>query len=197
MIRIIFFTIIFFNCISAQNTTIYVVKYSWHTGLFIPVNKETIERIPVLKQFSSYKIVDIGWGDHGFYQSESEFDLELALKALFTPTKSVVRIIGSLQDPEDIKLWSDFFFEFGISDSSFTKFASFINQTMSDSLAQPLSEKAGGIIKFYSSDRNYSLFYTCNTWAAECLGKADIPVTHEGIITAEDLFIELKSCVAE
>ncbi len=164
MIRIIFFTIIFCNCASAQNMTIYVVKYSWHTGLFIPVNEETMEHIPVLKQFSNYKIVDIGWGDQGFYQSESEFDLELALKALFTPTKSVVRIIGSLQKPEDIKLWSDFFFEFEITESSFTKFASFINQTLSDSLAQPLSEKAGGIIKFYSSDLNYSLLYTCNTW---------------------------------
>jgi hypothetical protein len=73
--------------------TIYLAKIRWHTGIVL--DKKSIDTViwPESNEFKDYKYLDVGWGDSAFYVNRG-FNLGLAVKALFYPTNSVLRVEG-------------------------------------------------------------------------------------------------------
>jgi hypothetical protein len=180
---------------SSKIDTVYLIKSRWHTGIIMSVNDISLKNIRALNLFKDRKYVDIGWGDADFYQSPKDFDVYLAFKALFIPTESVVRIEGYDCDIKNIIEWSDFCIEFELHDRGFIGLCKFIDSSLSKTGTGRLivtSTRDNNRIIFFKSDLKYYIFETCNKWVAEAFESAGFRVSPKWIITAENLFNEIK-----
>ncbi|MCL5991846.1 MAG: DUF2459 domain-containing protein [Bacteroidetes bacterium] len=174
---------------------VYLIKNRWHTGLIFKVDDLSIKNMEALRLFRNMKYVDIGWGDKDFYQSPKDFDLYLAFKALFIPTESIVRIEGYNYDIEDIISYSDFCIKFQMKEKKLTNLLKFIDSSFARNNQNKLivtMRKAGSSIFFFKSKYSYHLFETCNKWVAKGMAAAGYDVSPAWIITAENLFEEVK-----
>ena len=171
--------------------TIYLIKVSWHTGVVLPVDEETIVTVDALKDFTNYKFVDIGWGDEKFYQSPEEFDLLLAAEAILIPTGSVIRIAGYFGNVQTIINWSEICVKIKITSDQYRDLCRFINSSFekgtNDSCIVTSKSSTGGII-FYKSHLKYHLLNTCNTWIANALQSSGLNIDPSEVITTEELF---------
>lgn len=172
--------------------TIYLVKYRWHTGIVF--NKNAIDTTiwRESNDFSNCKYLDIGWGDKDFYIHRG-FDLGLAIKALFYPTPSVLRIEALEFQLADYIKFSDAALKIKIDSCGFNNLLRFIHNTYKhDAKNKPeiVTSRNNGMVKFYKAKGKYSIFNTCNTWAAKGLNKAGIKISTD-IILSQQLFKEL------
>lgn len=191
---IAFLVVLFFQTESENDSrSIYIAKISWHVGLIIDLNNDSIETIDGLSSFKNFNYADIGWGDEDFYKSDSDFDFYLAAKAVFLPSSSVLRMQGYNNSLEEIIKRRDYFIEIRLSNRQFKKLCMFINKSFAkddNNIIILSEERYGGIIKFYNSVQKYHLGYTCNTWIADALKNAEFDIDPDDVITAEELFFE-------
>jgi len=174
-----------------EGKEIFFIKQRWHTAIVLNTHDIDSTLFPVVNNFQQFKMIDIGWGDEEFYQYP-DFDLELAFRALFIPTSSTLRVEG-ISIPRELYFdVSEIVVRLTVSNEEFNKILHFIDNTFlrKDNNEVILSSQAGGQIVFYAAQGEYHLFNTCNTWLAQCLNFAGIPIKTDIILT-EQLFKEL------
>ncbi len=177
-----------------QDKKVYIAKIDWHVGIILKLDENSVKNIKALENFKDFNFVDIGWGDADFYQSNDDFDLYLASKAILLPTESVIRIHGYNQSIDQIIDWRDYAIEVRLQNDQYEKLCKFIDNSFSRDSANNLlitSERNNKRVTFFSSIHKYHLFRTCNTWVAEALYFADQNIDPSNIITSEELFYEL------
>ncbi|HOP63851.1 MAG TPA: DUF2459 domain-containing protein [Spirochaetota bacterium] len=173
---------------------VYLVNRGIHTGLVIPVNTVSEEKIATIMFFKDQEYVDFGWGDEDYYQKPGA-GLCLGIKAVLLPTSSVMRVEGFSGIFEDVIRRSDFALRFDITELQFIKLCEYIDKSfrrdVSSILVETKRKRHGGVI-FFKSVYYYHLFNTCNTWAARGLEAAGLDVSPFMVITAGDLYDEIK-----
>jgi uncharacterized protein (TIGR02117 family) len=176
---------------TGKQDSLFLIKNHWHTGLVLRMD-DVHKFIPELNEFSEYNYVDIGWGDEDFYQHPG-FDAGLAVKALFYPTPSALRIEGFNLTIEQYINLSDMAILIEVDESQIKQISQHISaafyRNKKDDPVKLLSTAYGGKIKFFKANGEYHLFNTCNTWVAEGLSAAGIEM-NEHVILAEQLFNE-------
>lgn len=175
----------------SAGTEIYFIKQRWHTAIVFNTADINPLHFPIVKNFSNYKMIDIGWGDEEFYQYP-DFDWELAFKALFYPTPSTLRIEGISISKELYFDVSEIVVKLNVDADQLREILKFINNTFyrDENGEKVLSSKGAGQIIFYAAKGKYHLFNTCNTWLARCLKNAGLQIKTDIILT-EQLFNEL------
>lgn len=174
--------------------TIYLVKYRWHTGIVFDKNTIDTTLWPESNEFRNCKYLDIGWGDRDFYIHRG-FDLGLAIKALFYPTPGVLRIEAFDISIKDYIRFSDAAFKIEIDPTGYKKLLHFIHDTYKyNKKGKPeiVAVRNHGMIKYYPAKGEYSIFNTCNTWAAKGLNRAGLKIPTDIILT-QQLFKELSN----
>lgn len=165
-----------------------------HTGLIIPVNRISSDKIYAVELFADYKYIDFGWGDEDYYQTPGA-NCCLGFKAVALPTSSVMRVQGFNNSPEEVARWTDYAVKFGLTDSDFSKLCDYIDKSFrrdeQNKLVETLRKRNGEII-FFKSVYYYHAFNTCNTWAARGLHNAGLDVSTFMVITDSDLYDESK-----
>ncbi|MCS7082739.1 MAG: DUF2459 domain-containing protein [Bacteroidota bacterium] len=168
-----------------------MVQIAWHTGILVPV--ETFRRFaPDLEAWlpSGGRWLDWGWGDAAYYPAERP-TLGMALRAVLWPTPSALRI-EALADLsiERYDRWA----KVQVSDSGLARLTRFLRSALVlDANGRPqLLLVPQGRVRFYSARGRYHGLRTCNTWAAEALAQAGIPICPVGIVWAEQLFWALE-----
>lgn len=182
--------------ISEQRYPVYIISSGIHTGLIIPVNTFSEEKIIALKFLKGYKYIDFGWGDEDYYQKPGGGKFCLGVKAVALPTSSVMRVQGFNNSPEDVAPWSDFALRFDLNTDSFRRLCEYIDRSFRRDEKRGLIEtlrKRNGEIIFFKSVYYYHLFNTCNTWAARGLNHSGLDISSFMIITAEDLYKVARS----
>ncbi|MEW6654425.1 MAG: DUF2459 domain-containing protein [Bacteroidota bacterium] len=177
-----------------DSINVYCVKENWHTGLMFEVNEFTIGQLPLLKHYTDYQFVDIGWGDEDFYQAAG-FNLYYAAKAILIPTPTVIRIDGYRFSMEEVVKWREFAILFRLSRDSFIKFINFIKNSLKyDEDGNYIISKRveGQPIIFFKSKDKYHLFRTCNTWAAQAIKAAGFNISTFCLITAGQFYNRLS-----
>lgn len=181
-----------FNAVndSSGRMEFYVIKSYWHTGIILNTNDGLFSRLQISKDFFKFNYIDFGWGDEDFYQSESDFDLYLAAKAILVPTSSVIRVAGYYGCIQDIISWSDYCVKFLVDSTGYNNILAFIDSSFSriGNEYQATSARANNSIIFYQSIHKYHLFNTCNTWVASAVKTAGFDIEPGDIITAKGLF---------
>jgi uncharacterized protein (TIGR02117 family) len=170
-------------------TNVYLVKNNWHTGIVFKVN-DVLHDLPEISEFKNYNYVDIGWGDADFYQYP-EFDAGLAVKALFYPTGSAIRVEAFNLTIERYIELSDMAVLIKMNNTELSELLNFISNEFykDDEKLVELSRRYSGHIVYYHAKGKYHLFNTCNTWVAKGLRNSGIEIKDK-IILAEQLFRE-------
>ena len=168
---------------------IFLIKTEWHVGIVFLVDSLSINILPNGEMLKNFRLIDIGWGDEDFYQSD-DINYLFALKAALLPTSSVLKFTGYSGDINRLVTWSDFTIKLNLTGENFTKMLNFIEDSFyyENEKIVETSSKAEGVITFYKSSYSYSLAYTCNSWIADALLHAGLPVNPAEIITSDQLY---------
>jgi uncharacterized protein (TIGR02117 family) len=174
--------------------TIYVVGHGWHTGIILDTAEIDRNDWPEIVDFQHRRYVEIGWGDEGFYRAKS-VSLGLAARAVFTPTPSVLHVVGFDVHPQRVFVGSDLI-ELRVSEDGYRKMCRAIHKAFAlDAARQPQSLGRGlyGDSRFYRANGSYYFPNTCNMWTAETLQQAGLPMTLAWCTTASGVLGEVKS----
>jgi len=178
---------------NSEQYRVYIINYSYHTGIVIPVNSESIDAINGLSYFRNFSFTDIGWGEEKFYQDPKD-NYCMGARAILLPNSSVLRIEGYSR--ENFITWSNYVVQLNLSKDQYIKLLKFIDDSFTKQTGDDLiiaSKKHSGDVIFFKSIYKYHLFNTCNTWIAEALKTSGLDVSPFFIITARLLFNEIKN----
>ena len=175
-----------------RSFAIHVVKLGWHTAIVF--NTSDIQAIdwPELEFYRHYNYVYFGWGDEAFYQSSDDLAL-LAARAVLIPTPGVIRIVGFYSNPETYFGHKRKLVCLHMDEPTFRKLVREIASSFKrDEMGMTISSvDYGHADQFYLSIQSYHLFRTCNTWLAQRMKKAGLPVRSRFLLTANQLINQL------
>jgi len=173
--------------LSTPKDTIYVVSHGWHTGIVIANKDLSPDLAFIKKQLGNFAYYEFGWGDKGFYQAD-KITAKIALNAIFRPTPSVMHVVGLSNAPHQVFLHSETI-ELNISKQGLAA----LNEKLVSSFqyekgnAQATRTGLYGKSLFFTGQGRYYLTNTCNTWTAEVLETAGLPVEATLTLTASSV----------
>ncbi|MDR0229990.1 MAG: TIGR02117 family protein [Flavobacteriaceae bacterium] len=164
--------------ITEKTIPIYLSTNGVHTDFILPVSNTIVNWKEELgDQYENTAWLGFGWGDRGFYIDTPEWkDLKAstAINAMFGLGKSAMHVTqySSIVADEDCVLLY-------VTDSEYRSLVDYIKHSFNRTEdGKPIVVNALGYSrydKFYEAIGNYSMFYTCNSWANEGLKKTKQP----------------------
>ena len=172
---------------------IYVISGGWHTELGLSVQAITGSLAALKPEFPSARYLVFGWGAHDYYMSQNPGIGDLLRAAASGP--AVMLVIPLKISPEAF---------FGAANVFALPAPSGGIQPLSDFLWDYLAVDKEGPPRrvgtgpylqsvFYASTGTYNLGHTCNTWTAEALYAAGLPVNAAGVVFASQVLDQLSS----
>jgi hypothetical protein len=177
------------------STLIYVARRGWHVDVGFRALDLTPPLAAVAADFPHAQYLFFGFGDRRYLVSRHK-NVPNLLAALW-PGAAMVLATGLDAAPEEA---------FGAKNVTRLRVtvmqAQAAQQFIWDSLV-----KANAVLRFYeegpyagslyySAVPRYSAVHTCNTWIAEALKAADLPVHSRGVVFAAQLWSQLRSIAA-
>lgn len=172
----------------SPNQTIYVVSHGWHTGFVIPAEEISAQLPQLRERFPDTSRIEFGWGDKGFYQAK-EITSGLTLRAIFSPTESVVHAVAVPGNVEQYFSGSDVK-ELCLEGYEYESLISFLIGSFGlDENGKLVALKNGiyGDSQFYQGTGDYYLMNTCNKWTAKGLKSAGFDVSPTFKLTADSV----------
>ena len=161
--------------------TAYILTNGVHTDIVVPVKSKAIDWSTFVpfsdtKSKKEYKYIAFGWGDKGFYLDTPEWkDLKFstAFNAAFWLGDSAMHttFYDKMTLGEDCK-------KVNMNLEEYQKLIVYIKQSFDldkNNKVELIKTDAvyGNSDSFYEAKGSYSLFFTCNTWAASALKAAN------------------------
>jgi uncharacterized protein (TIGR02117 family) len=172
---------------------IYVISGGWHTELALPLEALGGRLSELKPDFPIARYLVFGWGARDYYMSQNSGIGDLLRAA--APGPAVVLVIPLQVSPEAF---------FGASNVFVLPVSREGIQRLSELLWEYLVNEQKGSIErvgtgpypqsmFYASTGTYNFGHTCNTWTAEALRVAGLPVNAAGVIFAGQVLDQLPS----
>jgi uncharacterized protein (TIGR02117 family) len=171
---------------------VWVLRVGWHTGLVL--SRATTGHT-LFSQFSfppQSRFLVFGWGNRKFYTAAHP-GIWTALSALF-PSTSVVLVQACRRKPPVCLGTSTHLRPVTLSQKGVARLRRYLERTLKKTPAghlEPISEGPAPQSEFFVSKLSYDAFHTCNTWTAEALSQAGLPVTSTGVLFAFQLWEQL------
>ena len=167
---------------------IYVAGNGWHTGLIIPLAEVDMDLCPGLRYFEGWDYVEIGWGDESFYRGADSISLKVAMAAVFTPTPTVLHIVG-VDAPVEESLSMSELISVDIDRENLSELVRFVAGTfrMQGGKSIDLGEGIYGFSRFFRAEGSYYFPNTCNVWTLKAVNAAGLPVTPWAGIRTENV----------
>jgi uncharacterized protein (TIGR02117 family) len=169
-----------------------VVNYGWHSALVLRTADISGRVLPEIRDFPDADYLEFGWGDWDYYQAPDP-GVGLALKAVFWSSGSVLHASG-LKGALAHHFAASEIVEISLSEEAFQRLIEFLSGTFSRPDAGAPAEARPGLdqsSRFYRAEGRFHLFRTCNTWVAEALREAGLPVS-SSTVTAGGLIDQVK-----
>lgn len=157
--------------------TIYLVDLGWHTGLAVKRTDIPPGLWPEAQDFPKAEYLEVGWGDHDFYQSAG-FNLWYGIKAVLVPTRSVLHVVGVPVHPTAYFSAAEIV-EIRLSERQLRQIIVSIHNTYTRENTDRAQAIAPGLYpdsRFYAAEGKFHMFNTCNVWVARILRDAGLPV---------------------
>jgi hypothetical protein len=172
-------------------TLLYVVRRGWHIDICFAA-AELREPLSFLKTwFPDAQYLVFGFGDRRYLLS-NERNFPGLLAALW-PGKGVILITGLAGTPAQA-FGPEHVMSLAIRPAQAQSAQRYIWGSLSRS-TQPVAPTATGPYSgslYFSADPMYSALHTCNTWAAEVLKSASLPVRSVGTLLAPQLWNQVR-----
>ena len=173
--------------------TVYVVRRGWHIDLGFDTSELVAPLRSAAREFVGARYVLFGFGDRRYLMAKHSH--VPAMVGALWPGRALILATGLSATPAEA---------FGAKSVVKLDISRTQSQELQDFIAQSLHEAdmgAGGGPGFvaaapgpyggslyFNSDLRYSALYTCNTWAAEGLQAAQLPVRSRGTVLASQLW---------
>jgi uncharacterized protein (TIGR02117 family) len=205
-----FFVIVFLTCACSNPVTeigfhgdgknvrtVFIVHDAWHAAIVIKKVDIPAVVLPELRDFPSAEYLEFSWGDRDYFPAP-DGGLGLALKAAFWSSGSILHVVG-FKDAVQNAYPNAEIIEIPLSEEGFQRMVKFIADTFSRPHPPTPAEARPGLFsngRFYAAEGKFSLFRTCNTWVAEALSAAGLPIRPSHAITAGNLSDQLRPFAA-
>ena len=176
-----------------QSHIIYVVSHGWHAGIVLPKELLVNELKNLPFYYTDGQYFEIGWGDSGFYQNP-EVTFALSVKALLWPTDSVMHIVALPRNPIDYFTQAQIL-ELSLTDSQIKSMIAFIANSFAtdeNNIWRYIGPGLYGQSRFFHGNGTYHGLYTCNSWTAEALAVAGVPMNQWFSLTSESVMLQVE-----
>ena len=175
-----------------RDAVIYVIAGGWHTELGLPVSAISAPLATLEPGFRNARYLVFGWGARDYYMARDP-GFEDLLQAL-VPGPAVLLVIPLQASPEAFAGAANVF-AVPVSRGGAEHLSQFLWEYLAKD-AEEASQHVGigpypGSV-FYASTGTFDLAHTCNTWTAEALQAAGLPVSSAGIVYAGQLLDQLR-----
>lgn len=167
---------------------------AWHAAIVIKKADVSAAALPELRDFPSSEYLEFSWGDRDYFPAPDP-GIGLALKAAFWSSGSILHVVGFKESVEKAYPGAEIV-EIPLSEEDFQRLIKFISDTFSRPHPPAPAEARPGLFangRFYAAEGRFSLFRTCNTWVAEALSLAGLPIQPGYVITVGNLSSQLRS----
>lgn len=174
-----------------RNEVIYVIAGGWHTELALPM-PAIRGRLAALKRgFAKARYLVFGWGARDYYRAQHPGLGDLLRAAV--PGPAVLLVIPLQASPEAFAGPANAF-AIPVSRGGAERLSQFLWGYLGKN-AEGMPRRIGtgpypGSV-FYASTGTFDLAHTCNTWTAEALRAAGLPVSAAGVVWAGQLLDQL------
>ena len=174
---------------------IYVVSGGWHTELGLPLEGLTGGLAALKPEFPSARYLVFGWGARDYYTARNAGIADLLRAAVPGPA---VMLVIPLQISPEAFFGASNVFVLSAPREGIQRLAQFLWDYLAvDKHGLPSRISIGPYPQsvFYASTGTYNLGHTCNTWTAEALQVAGLPINAAGVVFAGQVLDQLPSVV--
>jgi uncharacterized protein (TIGR02117 family) len=166
---------------------VFVVHDDWHSAVVLRTADLSPEMLPELRDFPGAKYLEFSWGDREYFPHPDP-GVGLALKAAFWSSGSILHVVG-VSDSPAISYPNAEIITIGLPAAGFQRLVKFVSETFSRSHLESSEARPGlsANARFYLAQGRFSILRTCNTWVAEALQAAELPIAPGWVITAASL----------
>jgi len=168
--------------------TVFIVHDAWHSAVVLRTADISAAVLPEKKDFPAAEYLEFSWGDKDYFPAPNG-GVGLLLQAGFWSSGSVLHVVG-FKDTVEKTFPGAEIIEIVLSEESFQGLIKFISDTFSRPHPPEPAEPRPGLFpngRFYSAEGKFSILRTCNTWIAEALHAAGLPISPNYVITAGNL----------
>jgi uncharacterized protein (TIGR02117 family) len=170
---------------------IYVISGGWHTELGLPLEALSGPLAALVPDFPNAGYLIFGWGARDYYMAEKPGIGDLLRAA--TPGPAVMLVIP-LQISPEMFFGPSNVFALPTPPEGIRRLSHFLWEYLDqDEKGAPHRIGVGPYPQsvFYASTGTYNLGHTCNTWTAEALRVAGLPVSTSGVVLAGQVLDQL------
>src|ERR1700730_4300481 len=176
-----------------RNEIIYVVAGGWHTELALPLPLIGGPLAALNLGFANTRYLVFGWGARDYYMARNPGIGDLLRAAV--PGPAVLLVIPLQVSPEAFAGAANSF-AVAVSRGAAERLSQFLwGYLAKDAEGAPrrigVGPSPGSV--FYASTGIFDVTHTCNTWTAEALRAAGVPVSSVGVIYSSQLLDQLPA----
>ncbi len=180
---------------AAAGQNLYVVASGWHTELGIPAETISGPLASLRSALPHARYFVFAWGQRDYYMAQQPGFGDLVGAAI--PAPSVMLVVPLEQAPPAFFIGASVF-TIAVSQEGLSRLSQFLWDYLEKDLKH-LPRRVGDgpypDASFYASTSTYSLANTCNTWTAEALRVAGLPVSATGVVFAHQVLDQVRELV--
>jgi hypothetical protein len=190
-----------FICSSAfadpQSAAIYVVRRGWHVDVGFAASDMVPPLNAIAAKFPGVRYLFFGFGDRRYLMAQHHVP---AMAAALWPGRALILTTGLSASPTQA-FGDGHVVRLRVSDEQSRAAQDFIWSSMAvaPSPGDPMPVVERGPYEgslYFSARAPYSAFHTCNTWAAEVLRGAGLPVRATGVLFAGQIWKQTRKLAA-
>lgn len=174
-------------CIAPTGDFAWVVQRDWHTEIGLPAALLTGALAPLRAAHPGAAAFLFGFGKRSWMQAQ-EGEL-LALLAGPWPGEGLMQVTALTVAPEAAFEGRAEILRAALPAGGRTA----LEAALAESFAPGAGTPHAGGSSFFPASRRYSLGYTCNTWTAEMLRRAGLPLRVEGVLGTAGVMRQVAS----
>ncbi len=173
--------------------SIWIAHDGWHAAVIMRKGDIPTAQLPELRDFPEAEFLEISWGDADYFPAQHA-GVSLTLKAAFWSSGSVIHIRGFTGSIAETYPDAEIL-EIALSEDGLNRLIEFISDDMARMSPATPAQASPGLFpnsRFYPARSKFSALRTCNTWIAEGLRGAGLPLRTDYVITAGSLAKQVK-----
>jgi uncharacterized protein (TIGR02117 family) len=180
----------------ATADSIYVLRRGRHTDLILPVDAVRGPLTALAADFPDARYLTFGFGDRQYVLATHENLIHLLLAPL--PGAGLLLVTGLQDTPADV-YGAEHLLALPLRQEQIDAVSSFVWSSLQQNDQGKVppylpGEYPGNV--YYPSSRTYFGLYTCNTWTAEALHSAGLPVHSAGVLLAGQVWGQAQAISA-